>query len=167
MANSNVGQKAESGMRTIDWSAAIWASIIAGLVFAALEMALAWLVHGQSPWAPLHVIGTIGLGQSAMTPPDTFDLKIVCTAVLIHMVLAIIYGIILAFIIARMSMGTAVIAGAVYGLVLYVINFYGFSAIFPAFVDARGWVSIFTHIVQSGLMAYLYKVFAMPKPSAA
>ncbi|HKW80812.1 MAG TPA: hypothetical protein VJQ49_07380 [Casimicrobiaceae bacterium] len=167
MANSNVGQKTESGMRTIDWSAAIWASIIAGLVFAALEMALAWLVHGESPWAPLHMIGAIGLGQGALTPPDTFDLKIVGTAVVIHIVLAIVYGVILALIIARMSMGTAVIAGAVYGLVLYCINFYGFSAIFPGFADARGWVSILTHVVQSALMAYLYKVFATGKPAVA
>lgn len=99
------------------WSGAIWASVVAGLVFAALEMLLAWAVHGQSPWAPLHMIGAIGLGQSALTP-DTFDLKVVSVAVVIHMVLAIIYGVILAFLVNRLDTGWAVVAGSVYGLVL-------------------------------------------------
>ena len=47
---------------TINWSAAIWASIIAGLVFAVLEVVMVPLVQGHSPWAPLHMIGAIGLG---------------------------------------------------------------------------------------------------------
>jgi hypothetical protein len=144
----------------IDWSAAIWASVIAGLVFAALEMALAWAVNGASPWAPLHLIGAIALGPQALTPPDTFDVGVISMAVVIHMALAIVYGVILAFIVARLEIGMATIIGALYGLLLYVINFYGFTGVFPWFADARGWVSIVTHVVQSGLMAYLYKAFA-------
>jgi hypothetical protein len=145
---------------SIDWSAAIWASVIAGLVFAALEMALAWAVNGASPWAPLHLIGAIALGPHALTPPDTFDVGVISMAIVIHMALAIIYGVILAFIVARLEIGMATIVGAFYGLLLYVINFYAFTAVFPWFADARGWVSIVTHIVQSGLMAYLYEAFA-------
>jgi len=149
---------------TPNWSAAIWASVIAGLVFAALQMALVWAVQHQSPWLPLHMIGAIGLGPSAMSPPDTFDLKIVGVAVAIHMVLAVIYGVILAFILMRLEMAPAILIGAVYGLALYFINFYGFTAAFPWWVEARGGVSIFTHVVQSGLMAYIYK--ALDKSTA-
>jgi hypothetical protein len=152
---------------TPNWSAAIWASIIAGLVFAALEVVLVWAVQHQSPWVPLHMIGAIGLGSSAMSPPDTFDLKIIGVAVVIHMVLAVIYGIILAFIIMRMGMGAAVLTGAIYGLVLYYINFYGFTKVFPWFADARDGISIFTHIVQSGLMAWIYKLMDRPRPSTS
>jgi hypothetical protein len=94
-----------------------------------------------------------------MASPNTFDLGVIATAVVVHMVLAIIYGIILAFLITRLDIGMAVMAGAIYGLALYAINFYGFTKWFPWFADARDWISIFTHIVQSGLMAYLYKVF--------
>jgi hypothetical protein len=143
----------------INWSAAIWASVIAGLVFAALEMVLAQVVNGNSPWMPLHMIAGIGLGPSAMSPANTFDPKIVTVAVAIHMVLALLYGVILAFIIARLDVTWATLVGGIYGLALYYINFYGFSAAFPWFADARGGVSIFTHIVQSGLMALLYKMF--------
>jgi len=150
----------------IAWSAAIWASVVAGLVFAALEMALAWAVNGQSPWAPLHMIGAIALGPGALTPPDTFDLGIVGTAVVIHMALAIVYGIVLAFIVAKLDTGMAALVGCAYGLALYLINFYGFTTVFPWFADARGWVSIATHIVQSALMAYLYKVFIARRSTA-
>jgi hypothetical protein len=103
------------------------------------------------------MIGAIALGPDAMTAPDTFDLGVIATAVVVHMVLAIVYGIILAFIVTRMNTGLATLVGALYGLALYFINFYGFTRWFPWFADARDWISIFTHLVQSGLMAYLYK----------
>jgi hypothetical protein len=149
----------------LNWPAAIWASIIAGLVFAALEMVLVRLVDGMSPWMPLHLIGAIGLGPDALAPANTFDVKIVGTAVAIHMALAILYGVILAFIIQRLDIGWALLVGAIYGLVLYYINFFGFTAAFPWFADARGGVSIFTHIVQSGLMALLYKMLDKRSPA--
>jgi hypothetical protein len=152
--------------RSIDWSAAIWSSIIAGVVFAVIEMALAWAVKGQSPWAPLHMIGAIGLGRDALNPPDTFDLTIISTAVGIHFALAIIYGVVLAFLVQRLDTGWAVGVGALYGFALYVINFYGFTRLFPWFVDARDWVSIVSHIVQSGLMAWIYKGMSQASVSA-
>ncbi|HET7031718.1 MAG TPA: hypothetical protein VFJ48_01240 [Casimicrobiaceae bacterium] len=144
----------------LNWSAALWASVISGLVFAALEMALVPVFEGLSPWLPLHLIAAIGLGPDALSPANNFDLRIVSTAVAIHMGLAILYGMILALIIVRLDAGWAIVVGCVYGLVLYYINFYGFTRAFPWFADARGGVSALTHIVQSGLMALLYKLFA-------
>ncbi|HEY7241119.1 MAG TPA: hypothetical protein VH600_18240 [Burkholderiales bacterium] len=147
-------------MHRIDWSATIWASIIAGIVFAVLAVTMAPLFEGKSPWAPLHMIGAIALGPSAMASPDSFDLGVVATAVVVHLALAIVYGIILAYIVTRMETGLAVVVGGLYGLALYFINFYGFTRLFPWFADARDWVSIFVHIVQSGLMAGLYKMYS-------
>lgn len=145
--------------RLIDWRAAIWASVIAGLVFAVLEVVMVALFQGKSPWAPLHMISAIALGPGAMASPDTFDLGVIATAVVVHMSLAIVYGVILAYLVMRMDVGLAVAVGGLYGLALYFINFYGFTVWFPWFADARDWISIFTHIVQGGLVAYLYKLF--------
>ena len=105
------------------------------------------------------MIGAIALGPGAMASPDEFDIGIIAMAVVVHMVLAIIYGLILAFLVTRLDAGMAIVAGAVYGVALYAINFYGFTRWFPWFADARDWISIFNHIVQGALMAYLYKVF--------
>ena len=161
MANIDIHHdKPTATLRQIDWRAAIWASVIAGLVFAVLEVAMVPLLQGKSAWAPLHMIGAIALGSGAMASPDTFDLGIVATAVVVHMVLAIVYGVILAYIITRATTGMAVLVGAVYGLALYFINFYGFTKWFPWFAEARDSISIFTHIVQGGLMAYLYTLYS-------
>jgi hypothetical protein len=160
MANIDIHHdKQIARAQQIDWRAAIWASVIAGLVFAVLEVVMVPLFQGKSPWAPLHMIGAIALGPDAMASPDTFDLGVIATAVVVHMVLAIVYGVILAYIVMRMDVGLAVVVGGLYGLALYFINFYGFTVWFPWFADARDWISIFTHIVQSGLVAYLYKRF--------
>lgn len=144
----------------IHWGAAISAGIVGGLVFAVLEMVMVPLLLGLSPWTPLHMIGAIALGPGAMVSPDTFDLRIVSVAVAVHMALAILYAIVLAFIVARLDIGAATIAGAVFGLVLYGINFYGFTQWFPWFADHRDWIAIFTHVVQGALWGWLYKAWS-------
>ena len=119
-----------------DWRAVVWASVIAGSVFAALEMvglgsrrhvAVGAAAHDRRyrSWDP------------TPTPPDTFNAKVVGAAVVIHMVLALIYGVILAFIIQHLDRTWAIIAGALFALALYGINFYGFTATYPWFADAR------------------------------
>ena len=104
--------------------------------------------------------GAIALGPTAMTSPDTFDLGVISTAVVLRMALAVLYGVVLAFVIVRLDMGVAIAIGAICGFALYLANFYVFTKWFLWFADARDWISIFTHLVQGGLWAYLYKVLA-------
>ena len=54
-------------------------------------------------------------------------------------------------------------AGAVFGLLLYVVNFYGFTAIFPWFAMAQNWVSIFSHIMFGVIAGWAYKGIALRK----
>jgi len=159
MANIEIPHgKPAIGLHPINWSAAIWSSVIGGLVFAGLEVLMVPLFQGVSPWAPLHMIGAIALGPSAMASPDSFEPGIIGTAVVVHMALAILYGVVLAFVISRLDTGMATAIGAIYGFALYLVNFYVFTKWFPWFANARDWISIFTHIVQGALWAYLYMV---------
>ncbi|MDQ3007384.1 MAG: hypothetical protein M3R47_18615, partial [Chloroflexota bacterium] len=57
----------------------------------------------------------------------------------------------------------AILIGAVFGLILYFINFYGLTAIFPWFAMARNWISIFAHIMFGLIAAAAYKQLAKPK----
>jgi hypothetical protein len=154
----------------IDWRAGVYAGLIAGAVFLFLEMSMVWLFMGESPWAPPRMIAAIVLGEGVLPmPPDkpaTFSFGIVMTAMIIHFVLAIIYGLIGAAIVARrMGYGAAIGLGALAGLIIYLINFYPIAgAFFPWFAMARNWISIFAHIVFGAVVGAAY--VGLRKPAA-
>jgi len=144
----------------ISVTSAIWASLAAGLAFLALEMIMVPLFMGMSPWAPPRMIAAIAMGRDVLPPPDTFDFGIVGTAVVIHFVLSLIYAFIFAFVAKGRSTSSAMLLGAGFGLVLYVVNFYGFTAVFPWFADARNWVSVFAHLVYGVVLGGTYAACA-------
>jgi uncharacterized membrane protein YagU involved in acid resistance len=146
---------------TINWKAAILAGLIAGAIFMMLEMIMVPLfLPDGSPWGPPRMIAAIGMGKDVLPPPATFALMPLMVAMVIHFILSIIFAIILAFIVSRFGLGIAVLIGAIFGLLLYLVNFYGFTAIFPWFAMARNWVSIFSHIVFGAVAAWAYKALA-------
>ncbi len=131
----------------IDWKAATWAGIIAGMVFLLLEMIMVPVFGGGSPWGPPRMMAAIVLGEGVLPPPATFDAVIVMAAMGLHLVLSIAYAVMFALVVNRLNFGPALALGAVGGLILYLVNFYGFTALFPWFAMARNWISIFGHVV--------------------
>ncbi|MBI3970351.1 MAG: hypothetical protein HY332_03585 [Chloroflexi bacterium] len=112
--------------------------IIAGIVFAMFEMIVAALMMGAAAfWMPLRMIGAMVLGATALEP--TYDLVTAAvTGVLVHLVLAALFGVIFALIVAFVpalasSAAMLITAASVYGLLLWLVNF---SLIAPA----AGWV---------------------------
>ena len=148
--------------RRVDWRAGVYAGLIAGAVFLMLEMSMVWLFMGESPWAPPRMIAAMVLGEGVLPmPPDkpaTFSLGVVMTAMVIHFVLSIIYGLIGGAIVAhRMGYAAAIGLGAVCGLAIYLINFYPIAnALFPWFAMARNWISIFAHVVFGAAVGAAY-----------
>lgn len=147
----------ESVESRLNLRAALWAGVIGSLVFQVLEIVLIPLFGGGSPWGPARMIAAIVLGQGVLSPAGTFSLPVVVTALVVDIVLAMIYAAVLAAIVRRWSLGAAAVAGAVFGVVLYAINFYGFTVLFPWFVIGRNGVTIFTHVVFSLTVALVYK----------
>ncbi len=144
----------------ISWGKAVFAGIIGGVVFMMLEMLLVGTVGGGSAWGPPRMIAAIGMGQGVLPPPATFSAGIFIVAMIIHFALSIVYAVILAFFIGRLSKNVALVGGAVFGLVLYLINFYGFTAVFPWFAMARGPITIITHIIFGLVAAWAYRGLA-------
>jgi len=124
----------------LDWKAATWSGIIAGFVFLVLEMLMVPIFGGGSPWGPPRMIAAIVLGEGVLPPPPTFSAGIVAVAMVLHFVLSIVYALIFALVINRLGLGTALAIGAAGGLILYLVNFYGFTALFPWFAMARNWI---------------------------
>ena len=157
--------RAETSVRTApDWRAAVWAGIIAGVVFLVLEMAMVSMFLGGSPWDPPRMMAAIVLGERVLPmpgqPPPPLTATVVLTALGVHFVLSTIYALILSALIARLPSSAAIAVGIVFGVTLYVVNFYGFTAVFPWFAMARNWVSIFAHAVFGLAVAWAYVALA-------
>jgi uncharacterized membrane protein YagU involved in acid resistance len=148
----------------LDWSAVLWAAIIAGVAFMMMEMALVALTGMGGFWGPPRMIAAMLMGKQVLPPPATFDTGIMMVAMLVHFALSIVYAFILAWVIATWSIGIAVLAGAAFGLIVYLVNFYGIAPpFFPWFVEARNWIGLLSHIVFGIVLALAYKAIARPK----
>jgi len=75
-------------------------------------------------------------------------------------VLGIVMGMILAAIIAPFhldsSAGMILLTGAVFGVIVYLFNFYGMEQIFPWFAELRGWPTLVAHLIFGMTAAAMY-----------
>ena len=143
-----------------DWKAGVLAGLIAGLVFVMLEMGMVWIFQGQSPWGPPHMIAAMALGKDVLPPPGAwapFDVKIMMTAMLIHLPMSAVYGLIGAWLMHRFDWAGGLMIGAGLGLVIYVVNFYGIApAAFPWFEMGRNWIGAFSHVMFGAVLGVAY-----------
>ena len=139
------------------WKAAIWAGVIAAMVMLIFEMILNPLVLNNSMWGPVRMMGAILLGSGVLPPPATFDFGVTLAALAVHLPLSIVFAVIIGYLVRKTTTGTGIVIGAVIGLVLYFINFYGFTALFPWFANARNWVQIVIHVLFGIAVAWPFK----------
>lgn len=154
-----------------DWKAGIWAGLIAGLAFMMMEMLLMWMFKGQSPWGPPHMMAAMVLGQDVLPKPGTwapFDLKIMMVAMMIHLPLSMAYGLLGSLLCRSVRAGGALLIGAVYGIAIYLVNFYLIAPMaFPWFTMARDLVSGFSHMMFGVILALVYVWLRKPRPATA
>ena len=143
----------------MDWKAIIWAAIIAGVVFMMLEMALVATVGDGSPWGPPRMIAAMAMGKGVLPPPATFEPVPMLVAMLVHFTVSLVYAAILGWVISRrnLGLGMSLLVGTLFGLLLYFVNFYVFTAVWPWFAMARGMISIFAHAVYGLTLGWTYR----------
>ena len=147
----------------MDWKAALWAGLIAGVVFMMMEMILVAVAGGGSPWGPSRMIAAMVMGEQVLPPPATFDAGVFTVAMVVHFVLSIVLAFIFAWVASRwrMSLGIALLVGAVFGLLVYLINFYPIAAaLFPWFAMGRNWITIISHVAFGLVLAWSYLAIA-------
>lgn len=149
---------------TLNLKAAIWAGIIAGIVFVMMEMALIAIVGDGMVWGPPRMMAAIVMGEGVLPPPPTFDFVIVMVGMMVHFVLSIVLGLILGWAIAkwRLGMTMAIIVGAVFGLIVYLVNFYAMTALFPWFEMGRNMITLVSHVVFGAVLGGVYRAMAPP-----
>lgn len=148
-----------------DWKAAIWAGVIAALVFMAVQMLMAITVMVQSPWVPPRMIAAMVMGREVLAPPATFDIGIMMSAMMIHFPLSIIYGLLLGWIVHRLSGINALSVGVFFGLAIYLLNFYLIApAMFPWFVEMQNGLSLTSHVIYGATLGGAYAGMRHHKP---
>lgn len=151
----------------LDVKAAIWAGLIAGVVFMMMEMILV-AAMGDSPWGPPRMMAAMVMGKSVLPPPASFDVMIFTIAMIVHFVLSVVLALVFAWTVFRrhLGMGLALVLGAAFGLLAYFVNFYPVAAIlFPWFAMARNWVTISSHVVFGVILAWAYLALTRRKPA--
>ncbi|ODP34045.1 hypothetical protein [Pandoraea sp. ISTKB] len=148
--------------RSPDWAAAAVAGFVACAFFSAVEMLMVLLVSGQSPWVPPRMVAAIVLGPGILSQPATFDVSIVAMALMVHAAIGVVLGVVLGAIIAPFRLDSDVvtvsIAGGVFGLIVYVVNFYVMTQMFPWFMESRGWTMVAGHVIFGAFAGYMYWV---------
>ncbi len=141
--------------QVVDWSASVWAGIVSGIIFLVLNLVLSRVLLGLSPWAILRYFASPILGDGVLPPPVHFRLDAAIVGFLFHMLLSIVFTMVLAFVIHRWGIWVGILGGALFGLALYVINFY--NPLLPQFYVLRSWVMLATHMVFGALAGGIYE----------
>ena len=151
--------------RLPDWPAAAVAGLAAGAILMVLELLWSTMVTGTNPWMTSHMVAAIVAGPDALQVTD-FDVGLIAAALATHYVLGIVFGLVLAVIIAPFhldsSSGMALSVGAAFGVALYLLNFYGMVRFFPWFADMRGWETLVAHMIFGMSAALIYRKLERP-----
>jgi hypothetical protein len=134
----------------------VWTGLLAGTVAGLLEMVLLQAAGRGGMWDPVRLSASIALGNQAMTASAPFTFDIFFVGMLVHYVVAIWYAVVLGMIIRKMKPATAVIVGAVFGLLIYLLNFHGLSGLYPWVANSRNWIFCVGHVAFGTAAAWIY-----------
>jgi hypothetical protein len=141
----------------VDWSAAIWAGIISGIIFFLLILFAAPQFMGGNAWVMIRLLASVVMGNEILAPPAAYDLTALIAAILVNSVLSMGFALLIAYIIHRGGLITGIIGGACLGLAIYAIIFYSLTYFLPWFFAMRGEVMAYIHILFGALAGGIYE----------
>lgn len=142
--------------RVTRWTKGGFVGLIAGALFLMVEMLLLELFKQADIWTPVRLSASITLGNRAVAIAAPLTTDIVFVGLLMHFILSIWYAVVLGLLIRKLKPGMATLAGAVFGVLLYVFHFYGLVAIYPWVANARGWIVVVAHLVFGMSAGWIY-----------
>lgn len=150
-------------LRATDWTAAAVSGFAAGAVLMVLDLLWSSAFNAHGPWRTSHMIAPIFLGAAPLaTAGYAFSATVVAIALATHYVLGILFGLVMAAIMDQLRLdatrGHALVAGALLGSALYLLNF----DILPHFAfswlaSLRGGETLAAHVVFGVVAALLYR----------
>ncbi|PXX34741.1 MULTISPECIES: sodium:proline symporter [Burkholderia] len=139
----------------------LWAAFGAAVGSTVIELLL-WSIAGDDAVRNLlrdaRLTAAIVMGRSVVGTSAGFDPLVMGVATLVHAALSLAYAAVLAKVVRNMSLGSALLAGGAFGLILYGVNLHAFTAIFPWFIPVRGAITLVAHLVFGVTAAVVYHV---------
>ena len=147
--------------RITRWTKGAWTGLIAGTIAIILEMVLSQVTAADRFWNPVRLSASIALGNRAVLHSSPFTFDIFFVGLLVHYVVCVLCAVILGMIIHALKPLVAVGIGAVYGLLLYGLSFYGVALLYPWIARDRGWVFLLGHVTFGVAAAWIYNQLHM------
>jgi hypothetical protein len=161
LPKTTIWRRQESGR--IDPVIVLIAGLGAGVVATVAQFVLWWLVELpllETFFRDVRLTAALVMGTSVLPPPSALQWEILLVATLIHFALSVTYALILAYLLGRLRTAPTLFAGALYGLVIYVLNLYGLTLLFPWFTISRDWVTLLAHLAFGVALAGGYRLFS-------
>jgi prepilin signal peptidase PulO-like enzyme (type II secretory pathway) len=144
------------GAREFDWGAAGWAGVIAGVLYILADSTMVALFTHDSSSALVRRIAAIALGGPSESPSPQFTQLVFFAATVVHLPLSLLYARIIAAVVQRLDAARATACGAALGAGIYVMNYYGFTHLFPWFATGRGAITLVSHVLFGAVAAWIY-----------
>jgi hypothetical protein len=147
-----------TAVQGFDRSAAVWAGLLSGLIMLLISIVLPWLFVGD-PFLIVRLIASILLGPGVIPAQAGIVPGIYVVALITHFSLSIIFAFLIALIFYRWGIVVSLFGGAIMGAVVYFMNYYTFSLIFPWLFPYRNWMLLLAHIFFGALAGALFELF--------
>jgi hypothetical protein len=137
--------------------AAVEAILFAAILFLFAEM----LISPYRISTYLQACASFVLANHVYSPTFSIPL-LLAMGLVVHFILSTAYGIALLSVIHNWGIGSATIAGAIFGHLLYFINYHGLDYLFPLFTNLRSWETCLNLTLFGANLALVYKFFSKP-----
>lgn len=141
--------------QVVDWSAAVWAGLVSGLLYMIVGSVLSGILYSNFLLPIKMTAAFIWGSQSILDQPS---IAMIMLALIVHFLLSIVFGLIVAFVVHRWGLIIGIVGGALLGLALYGINFYALTEFFPWFSGLRGTAMIISHLVFGAAAGGFYEL---------
>jgi hypothetical protein len=139
--------------RTIDWGASGFAGLAGGLAFMVIETTAAAFAGRGALWQTPREIAAILFGSLIDGLPTK---TVVMVAICMHLTFSLLYGRALAYVLFRRGNTHWLQLGILFGLGLYILNYYVLGAFIPRIAEARSTAWLFCHLGFGAVAAAAY-----------
>jgi hypothetical protein len=134
----------------------IIAGFAAGTVFLIVNALLMPLLLRVNWPVLLRYMASLVRGPSAL---NTTDVGTLALGLLVHYAVSLLFALIVAVVVHRWGLWVGIFGGAVLGLALYGINFYGLTLAYPWFFAINGPLQLASHVLFGAVAGGIYETF--------